>query len=132
MAVVVKPAWLLLAVLVLTAQAHALGPQAPFTPPRAGLPAAAAASASADASAGNSASNTACDSCDTGLAGLRLAGTGSAALIDGRWWPLGSQPRGARLVSIQRHQVQLRHADGRLQVLSLNPDAALISRKVSP
>lgn len=125
MAVAVKPALLVLACLVVPARAPALGPQEPFTPPQAGARAAAAASAAAETSP-------ACDSCDQGLAGLRLAGAGSAALIDGRWWPLGSQPRGARLVSIQRHQVQLRHADGRLQVLALNPAATLISRKAAP
>jgi hypothetical protein len=126
MAVAVKPTPLLSALL-LAAPAFALGPQDPFTPPQAGPRAAELAAPCVGCVAAPPAQES-----QEGLAGLRLAGSGSAALIDGRWWPLGSQPRGARLVSIQRHQVQLRHPDGRLQVLALNPAATLTSRKAVP
>ena len=141
MAVAVKT--LLAATLLLAAAtpapAPAMGPAAPFTPPAAVNPvsaatatataAAAAASASSSSSAATASGATsaapAVGSGSEGLSGLRLAGAGSAALIDGRWWPLGSQPRGARLVAVQRQQVQLRHANGQLEWLPLNPAASL-------
>lgn len=130
------PTLLLLAA---AAPALAMGPTAPFTPPAAvavvapaapvtsSSPALPAASTAASAAAADQTT----DAGLSGLSGLRLAGAGSAALIDGRWWPLGSQPRGARLVAVQRHQVQLRHANGQLEWLPLNP-AAMLTFKVSP
>lgn len=102
--------------------ALALGPSAPFAPPTAPAPAgpASAAAATAVSSAASSAASSAELSAE-GLSGLRLAGPRSAALIDGLWWPLGGMPRGARLVAVQQQQVQLRHPDGRVEVLALNP-----------
>jgi hypothetical protein len=101
------------------APALALGPRAPFEPPRA---------ASAAASGGASARDTAnLPTSTAGLAGVRLGRSGSAALIDGQWWPEGSLPRGARLVSVHRGQVQLRHADGALETLFLHPAAQAVA-----
>ena len=107
--------------------ALALGPAAPFAPPTAraqaaGAPAAAASAAATAAPAAASAAELGAE----GLSGLRLAGPRSAALIDGRWWPLGSMPRGARLVAVHRQQVQLRHVNGRFEVLALNPSVATV------
>jgi hypothetical protein len=95
--------------LLLATPALALGPGAPFEPPRA-APLAADADPAAAAPAG--------------LTGVRVAGAGAAALIDGRWWPLGSMPRGARLVAVQGHQALLRHADGRVEALVLHPSTS--------
>lgn len=104
--------------------ALALGPAAPFAPPTALAQAAHAPAAAASAAAPAAAS--AAELGAEGLSGLRLAGPRSAALIDGRWWPLGSMPRGARLVAVHRQQVQLRHLDGRFEVLALNPSVATV------
>ena len=110
--------------------ALAMGPSAPFVPPTAQAPAGSAL-ASAPTSGSVATPTTAPTAAPTaapaaalsaeGLSGLRLAGPRSSALIDGLWWPLGSMPRGARLVAVQRQQVQLRHLDGRIEVLALNP-----------
>ena len=138
MAVVVKrlaaltlPTLPTLLLLAAAAPALAMGPTAPFTPPAAVAVVAPAAPAAPPASSSAAAAEQTHDASREGLSGLRLAGAGSAALIDGRWWPLGSQPRGARLVAVQRHQVQLRHANGQLEWLPLNP-AAMLTFKVSP
>ncbi|MDP1901096.1 MAG: hypothetical protein Q8K96_11660 [Rubrivivax sp.] len=103
------------ALLLACAPVQALGPRAPFEAPR---PAAVAASG---AETGPTAAPVGGGS--TGLSGVHLAPSGNAALIDGLWWPLGGTPRGARLVAVQRHQVQLRHAGGRLETLALHPAA---------
>lgn len=117
--------------------ALALGPAAPFAPPTARVqsadrPAGAASTATpatpvaldtSDAPAAPAAVSAAERGAE-GLSGLRLAGPRSAALIDGQWWPLGAMPRGARLVAVQRQLVQLRHPDGRIEVLALNPAVA--------
>jgi|CXWL01.1.fsa_nt_gi hypothetical protein len=107
---------LLSACLLLTTPAFALGPNAPFEPPRAASASALAAAVGSHPLPGNAATD--------GLTGVRLSGAAAAALIDGRWWPVGSTLRGARLVDVQRHQVLLRHADGRVEPLALHPAAA--------
>jgi hypothetical protein len=89
--------------------AHALGPAAPFTPPRA----AAAPPAGAIAAAPQT----------SALAGVRL-GTPAQALIDGQWLRSGATVRGAVLVAITRHGVTLRHPDGRAEQLWLLPRPA--------
>ncbi len=94
--------------LLLATSALALGPGAPFEPPRAAPLAADADPAAAPAA-------------PAGLTGVRVAGAGATALIDGHWWPVGSMPRGARLVAVQGHQALLRHADGRVEALVLHP-----------
>lgn len=98
-------------VLLLATSALALGPQAPFEPPRA-APLAADAGPAVTLAA------------PAGLTGVRMSGASAAALIDGQWWPLGSMPRGARLVAVQGHQALLRHADGSVEALVLHPSIA--------
>lgn len=113
----------LLSAMAAPAVCAAMGSAAPFTPPRA-----AAASASA---AG--AFNTADDNVDAvltnGLSGVRV-GPRAAALIDGQWVAVGDTARGARLLSVQADAATLRHADGRVERLLLNP-AALLSAKTA-
>ncbi len=92
------------------APAFAMGSNAPFTPPR---------PASASASAASDAPETAAVS---GLSGVRL-GQHSAALIDGQWVAHGGTVRSARLVALQADAATLRHADGRLERLLMNPTA---------
>ena len=101
----------------------AMGSAAPFTPPRA-----AAASASA-ASAFNAADDSADVASANGLSGVRV-GPRAAALIDGQWVAVGDTARGARLLSVQADAATLRHADGRVERLLLNP-AALLSAKTA-
>ena len=99
----------------------AMGSSAPFTPPR---PAAALATSAGAASAVD-------DNADAataiGLSGVRV-GPRAAALIDGQWVAVGDTARGARLLSVQADAATLRHADGRVERLLLNP-AALLSAK---
>ncbi len=97
---------LLIACWAATPGAWALGPTAPFVPPgkeAAGGPALGVES-------GNHASS--------GLSGVRL-GRLAGALIDGGWVAQGGQVRGARLESVRRDRVVLRHADGSTETLSL-------------
>jgi len=94
--------------------AAALGPAHPFAPP---LAASAAAATEAAASQPAAMLNS-----GDGLAGVR-SGTVPMALIDGQWWPVGGQPRGARLLSINRAGATLRHPDGRVEQLTLLPAA---------
>lgn len=101
----------------------AMGSAAPFTPPRA-----AAASASA-ASAVNAADDSVDAVLANGLSGVRV-GPRAAALIDGQWVAVGDTARGARLLSVQADAATLRHADGRVERLLLNP-AALLSAKTA-
>ena len=72
----------------------------------------------------------------SGLLGVQRSGATAKALIDGRWWPVGSQLRGAQLIQIQRHQATLRHPDGRLEVLALyssvSKSAGTAGKAVSP
>ena len=114
------PTWLTL--LASAGPSLAVGPAAPFAPPSA-LPSAAAVSspgalAASAAEPGNDAAQPR-EPEATGLLGVHRSGPAALALIDGRWWSVGSQLRGAQLIHIQRHQATLRHPDGRLEVLAL-------------
>lgn len=87
--------------------ALALGPSAPFTPPTAAL------SGTSD--------TTLASPVVQGLSGIKL-GRRPQALIDGVWVALGATVRdGAVLTAIDRRSVQMRHADGTLEQLSLSP-----------
>lgn len=98
--------------------ALALGPAAPFLPPRAASAPAPGAGEGGDRMAWLPGAPAA------GLAGVRL-GTRAMALIDGQWWPLGSRLRGgARLAAVQPRGVWLRHADGRGEFIALLASAA--------
>lgn len=99
------------------AAAWALGPAAPFLPPRAA--AGAHLEAAAAAAASSATSSTPLAGAGSGLGGMRL-GTTAMALIDDQWWPVGSRPRGALLVAVNAHGAWLRHADGRIEHLSLH------------
>lgn len=86
--------------------ADALGPTAPFTPPRAGaasMPPADSASALPTR---------------VGLAGLRL-GPRPLALLDGEWRQPGDSVRGARLTQLDSRGVTLMHPDGKRERLWL-------------
>ncbi len=96
-----------LATLLVLTDARALGSAAPFTPPRAG------------SAAGGESSSVGAPATD-GLGGLRLR-TQPMALIDGQWWRIGQQVRGAVLTSIHAGGVVLRHADGRTEQVSWMP-----------
>lgn len=85
--------------------AHALGPDRPFAPPNARLP--------------NTANSDAPPAPAGHLGGLRLGST-PAALIDGRWVPIGGTARGARLKDIQPPYALLQHPNGRLERLALD------------
>ena len=99
----------------------AMGSSAPFTPPR---PAAASTSL---ANAASAVDDNADAATAIGLSGVRV-GPRAAALIDGQWVAVGDTARGARLLSVQADAATLRHADGRVERLLLNP-AALLSAK---
>ena len=103
--------------------AAALGPNSPFASPR-------AASAAAAGDLAPAAAQAAVPTGSDGLAGVR-SGAEPMALIDGQWWPVGGQPRGARLVSVHRAGATLRHADGRIEQLSLLPTAEPFSKALS-
>ena len=90
--------------------AWALGPAAPFLPPRTAAAAALDSATPAAAPVGATAA---------GLVGIRL-GTTTMALIDGQWWLLGSRPRGALLTAVTSRGAWLRHADGRIEHLALH------------
>ena len=99
----------------------AMGSSAPFTPPR-------AAAASPDpASAVNAVDENADAISANGLSGVRV-GPRAAALIDGQWVAVGDTARGARLLSVQADAATLRHADGRVERLLLNPAAPLSAK----
>ena len=98
----------------------AMGSAAPFTPPRA---------AAASASAVNAVDDGVDVASANGLSGVRV-GPRAAALIDGQWVAVGDMARGARLLSVQADAATLRHADGRVERLLLNP-AALLSAKTA-
>ncbi|MBL8323633.1 MAG: hypothetical protein JNJ89_01615 [Rubrivivax sp.] len=68
------------------------------------------------------------------VAGVRLGGGAPMALIDGQWWRLGGQPRGARLASITLQGAWLHHSDGRRQFLPLlpPPPAIVLSPRAAP
>ncbi len=92
-----------------------MGAGAPFVPPAirvaaAQPPASAAPGAVAESAQDNLA----------GLNGIR-AGTRAMALIDGQWVAPGATIRGARLISVFTSAAQLRHPDGRLELVALTP-----------
>lgn len=100
----------------------AMGSGAPFTPPRA-----AATSASASSSGDDSVNAVVA----SGLSGVRT-GHRAAALIDGQWLAVGDTVRGARVLSVQADAATLRHADGRIERLLLNPAALLSAETRQP
>ena len=106
---------------------HAVGPEAPFTPPAKALPVTAPLPAASAASSADPAAAT-----PPALTGLRMGHT-PAALIDGAWVGVGQEVRGARLIEVRPGAVRLRHADGRLETMALFTDssaAALTPRRV--
>ncbi len=90
----------------MSASACAMGPAAPFAAPSSGLT-----------------EQTALDAgivTVQGLAGVRL-GRQAGAVIDGVWVPKGQTVRGAKLETITRSRVVLRHPDGHTESLDLFP-----------
>ena len=139
-------AWLIGVAALWPSGLQALGPAAPFAPPRAllegrqreaaGASSAAtgdtAMAATASASAGPAPAAEPAPPAAEGIAGVRL-GARPLALIDGQWWPLGARLRGASLTAIERHGVRLQHAGGRVEWLLLVPPAtAAAARQLSP
>lgn len=111
---------------------RALGPAAPFTPPRTAAAASAATAASTEAApaTGATASNraTAADgrppapeAALSGVAGVRLGAGTALALVDGQWRPPGSALRGGRLAAVTRRGVWLAYGDGKREFLPLLP-----------
>lgn len=94
--------------------ALALGPLAPFVPP---------GKDSATEGALALGATPARDAAPSGLSGVRL-GRHAGALIDGLWIAQGAAVRGAKLESIKRDRVLLRHPDGRGETLTLYPATA--------
>jgi hypothetical protein len=96
-----------LAVLLLLAQAPAwaMGPAAPFTPPRAAAPVVQAATTTTTSTAASARAPQAAASAaalglpDAALQGVRT-GPHPVALLEGRWWGLGSGPEGRRITAI--------------------------------
>ena len=86
----------------------ALGPTAPFAPPR----------ASASAASMPLADSTSAQPSRVGLAGLRL-GPHPMALLDGEWRQPGDSVRGARLTQLDSRGVTLLHPDGKRERLWL-------------
>lgn len=92
--------------------AWAAGPAAPFVPPVLD-PSSLSVGADGASAAGNGAAA-------SGLTGVRLGRQGGA-VIDGQWVRLGAQVRGARLVSVQRSKVVLKHPDGHKEIIEMYP-----------
>ena len=86
---------------------HAIGPQAPFVAPVVG-----------ETSVDTATPVPTQDGAEVGLSGVRV-GRYPGAIIDGKWVRKGKAVRGARLSSVSRSQVVLKHPDGRQEVLSL-------------
>jgi hypothetical protein len=108
-ALVHASAWgLIAAALCATLPTLAMGPREPFTPPAVLAASAPAVAASAPVAAAG-----------FGLAGVRM-GSRPAALIDGRWVPLGHSVRGARLAQLSPQAVVLQHPNGRRERLSMS------------
>jgi hypothetical protein len=129
MALALKSTALLLAAMAAAAlprAALALGPAAPFAPPRVAAAPVAAASAASAASAAADPSAAA-----GGLGGVHL-GLRPTALIDGEWRQVGETVRGATVLAIDAQGARLAHADGRIEQLSLVPADALRRRPQDP
>ncbi len=134
--------WVIAAVMMGAASsALAMGPAAPFTPPRAAAPVLAQGTGSTGpARAENPAAKAVAPAPepaleDAALQGVRT-GTQAMALIDGRWWPLGSGPGGRRITAIDSKGIWIslgtaqvapaaQHAPARQQRLQLLPNTAL-------
>ena len=86
------------------AHAAAMGPGAPFTP---------AQPAEIDAARG-------IEVAGPGLTGLRLHNH-PLALVDGVWVRVGDRVRNAEISAIGADGAQLRHADGRIELLRWDP-----------
>lgn len=86
--------------------ARAMGPLAPFAAPSSGI--------DEQAQQGAGLVNV------QGLSGVRL-GRQPGAVIDGIWVPKGQTVRGAKLETILRSRVILRHPDGHTEALDLFP-----------
>ncbi|MDI1259089.1 hypothetical protein [Aquabacterium sp.] len=101
-----------LAMLSTTSSAWALGPSAPFLPP---------AMAASGTGTGAPLVTEGVAFGVGGLTGIKR-GRSPSALIDGRWVTQGDMVRdGVVLVAIERHAVQLKHADGTVERLVLSP-----------
>lgn len=107
--------------------AWSMGAGAPFTPPKARQ--AAAAPAAGAAASGAALANDA--EPVSGLNGLRN-GARELALIDGAWVAPGATVRGARLVAVLPTAAQLRHPDGRLELVPLTPQVEFHRRTGAP
>lgn len=93
-----------------TSSAWALGPSAPFLPPAMAASGTGAPSVAEGVAFGAS-----------GLTGIKR-GRSPSALIDGLWVTQGGMVRdGVVLLAIERHAVQLKHADGTVERLVLSP-----------
>lgn len=106
--------------------AGALGPTAPFTPPR------------ASATSMPLTDSTSALATRVGLAGLRL-GPHPLALLDGEWRQPGDSVRGARLTQLDSRGVTLMHPDGKRERLWLaappaeaNPAATATAQRTQP
>lgn len=95
----------MLTLALIASHAAAMGPAAPFTPPKVEEVQAAAVEQSYDNA--------------PGLSGLRLHNH-PMALIDGHWARVGDTVRNARVTAIDRTGALLRHPDGRTERLSWN------------
>jgi hypothetical protein len=104
------------------AQVRAAGPGDPFSAPALQARSATGASA-ADAPAGTDPALNA-QPRPSGLTGVRI-GRHSAALIDDRWIALGQPVGNAVLLRVTIDGATLRHADGRIERLTLNPGIEL-------
>jgi pyruvate/2-oxoglutarate dehydrogenase complex dihydrolipoamide acyltransferase (E2) component len=132
----------LLTLLALAAPAWAMGPAAPFTPPRAAVaapahaptpaPAPAPAPALALAAPAAPAAPAVAALDDNTLQGVRT-GAQPMALIEGRWWALGSGPGGRRITAIDSRGIWItlgtppehNKAPQRQQRLQLLPHTAM-------
>ncbi len=140
-----------LVALAATNSSWALGPTAPFTPPRAAAPSLQAGSpttgrwAPANATKGAPAAPAAAaPASDTALAEGALQGVRTGlqpvALLEGRWWNLGSGPGGRRITAIDSKGIWITlgagaedaKAPARQQRLLLLPNAAVASPTPTP
>jgi hypothetical protein len=103
---VIVTAALTLVALLPAVSARAMGPLAPFAAPSGGI--------DEQAQQGAGLVNV------QGLSGVRL-GRQPGAVIDGVWVPKGQTVRGAKLETVLRSRVILRHPDGHTEALDLFP-----------
>ena len=116
--------------------AWAMGAGAPFLPPTARAAAAdpmpTVAPGGSSGLASDTTSSTANETAQSGSSGLKgiQIGARALALIDGQWVVPGATVRGARLLAVYATAAQLRHPDGRLELIALTPQVEL-QRRVS-